>query len=97
MLSLQIKAPRRKEPLQQPVATLQGPWFSQVMVPMFWELKAQTEGGNLGNQKIKEEDQGRVSWLPFGDRQKATVQYGPETGCLAPLSKSQNKFSPYIA
>lgn len=55
------------------------------MVPMFWELKAQTEGGNLGNQKIKEEDQ---SWLPFGDRQKATVQYDPETGCLAPLSKS---------
>lgn len=48
------------------------------MVPMFWELKAQTEGGNLGNQKIKEEDQSTVSWLPFGDHQKATVQYGPE-------------------
>lgn len=28
------------------------------------------QGGNPGNQKIKEEDQGRVSWLPFGDSKK---------------------------
>lgn len=43
-------------------------------------------GGNSGNQKMKEEDQG---WFLFGDSKNDTIQYGSETDCLLPYPRAR--------